>query len=135
MALALIFLLFFLIFLGINYWHSHFSCDSVEYLDSSVNVTVSSLPMLGFTTETDSLKFGKISPQGGVRREVFVTHSTPAKLRIEMESEFASWIDIDPAETDLIAGESKSVAFVLNVPAAALPGDYSGRVKFCFLEK
>ncbi len=112
------------------------SCTAVEEIEATL--TVKRIPdrvMLGLNADTDGLHFGVISPGIAAMRKVTIQHSDDAAVEVRMEGELASWTSISPAEFNLSAGETGEVAFEVNVPNYALPGNYSGTAVFCIREE
>lgn len=112
------------------------SCTTLEKIDATLTVKI--IPernMLGLNTDTDALKFGVVSPGIAAMRKVNVQHSRDASVRARMDGELGRWTSISLSEFELSAGETKEVAFEVNVPTYALPGNYSGTAVFCIKEK
>lgn len=110
-------------------------CIPVKQLDASLKVKV--LPtrgMLGLNADTDSLKFGVVSPGLIAERKVLFQHSRPAKVTVAMEGDLAGWTSVIPAEFSSAPQETKEVRFEVQVPLDAGPGDYTGRAVFCVKE-
>ncbi|MDP3733829.1 MAG: hypothetical protein Q8R37_01245 [Nanoarchaeota archaeon] len=109
-------------------------CFTFKALDTSLTVESGKRPIIGINANTDSLAFGKVSPDSGVLRSIKVNYSDGATVRVAMDSSFASWVNITPATFSLPVGQSQEVAFDLYVPADAAEGSYNGTVIFCFQE-
>ncbi len=125
-----------IIIMGAVTWYNWPECSTIRFIDASVTVkTVPSKVLLGFNTDTDSLKFGTVSPGSEVKRTVITHYAQAAQVRITAEGELASWITITPAEFSLASPESLPVTVQLNIPDKYVyEGNYTGKVKFCFKE-
>ena len=111
------------------------SCTTVKKIEATLTVKI--IPehvMLGLNADTDNLHFGVVSPGIAAMRKVKIQHSEKALVSARMEGELASWTSISPAEFKVLAGETHEVAFEVDVPRYALPGNYSGTVIFCIKE-
>jgi hypothetical protein len=129
----------FLIILNIGlliYWYSYLyeECSSLSMVPASLKVEEGSRKVVGFNTETDSLKFGTVSAGSSVQRSVKVQYSKEAKVKIFSRGNLSSWLAASPSGFSLSAGETEEVFFKVDVPADAAPGDYSAEVKVCFQE-
>lgn len=109
-------------------------CSTFKTLDTSVTIELGKRPIIGINANTDSLAFGKVSPDSGVLRSVKINYTDDATVRVAVDGPFASWVNITPATFSLPAGQSQEVAFDLYVPAGAAEGSYNGTVIFCFQE-
>ena len=111
------------------------SCSSVQTIDASIKVKI--IPgrgMLGLNADTDSLKFGVVSPGMIATRKVTVQHPRKAMASIAMKGQLSSWTAVSPSVVELEAGETKEVLFEVAVPAEALVGNYTGEAVFCIKE-
>ncbi len=114
---------------------SLYSCTTLEKIEASLTVKIiPGLALLGLNADTDSLMFGAVSPGISAMRKIEIQHSKDAKVKVLMEGELASWTTISPAEFNISPGEIKEVAFEVNVPGYALPGNYSGAAVLCIRE-
>ena len=109
-------------------------CSSVQELNSSLTLKTGDRKMLGFNTDTDSLKFGVVSPAARVKRSVWVNYSRNAEVEVSFSSDFSSWVTIEPSRLSLQSPVAQEVFFLVEVPDDALPGEYQGRARFCFRE-
>ena len=112
------------------------SCSSIEQINATIKVKI--IPnrgMLGLNADTDSLKFGVVSPGITAQRKVVIEHKDEATVLVTMEGPLAVWTVINPAEFSLLPGEKREVLFDVNVPLNAFPGDYAGKAVFCIKEQ
>lgn len=110
-------------------------CIPVKRLDASIKVKVlTNLGMIGLNADTDSLKFGVVSPGISAQRYVLFQHSKPAKVVVTMNGDLEAWTGITPAEFTITPEETKEVHFDVNVPVTAAPGNYTGTAVFCLRE-
>jgi len=126
-GITLIFIII-ITYLTIN---SRSPCTVVNSVDTSIDIAAAD-KIVGFNTETDSLKFGKVSPGSAVRRSIEVNYKNSAEVKIFMEGNFTSWVTATPNDFLVNANELKKVSFEANVPGDAEPGSYQGKVYFCF---
>lgn len=126
--------LFILLAISLNFFlfYDGPQCNFVDSFNSSITVIEGPRRVIGLNADTDSLKFGTVSPQTVVRRSVYVSDKEAAKVRVFMEGEFDSWVNITPQEFDLKADERQEVLFAVRVPDYPEEGDYAGKVYFCF---
>ena len=109
-------------------------CTTTELVDTSISVERSYKKVIGFNTESDSLKFGKVSPSSSVKRSINVQYNRDANVIISAEGDFARWIDISPNSFFLQGGSNKEIIFTALVPKNSMSGDFFGKVRFCFKE-
>lgn len=107
-------------------------CASIQSVNSSISIREGERRIIGLNADTDSLKFGTMSPQTVARRSVYVTNDRDAKVAVFMEGDFASWVNITPQEFMLKTDQIQEVQFAVRVPDYPENGDYTGQVIFCF---
>lgn len=115
---------------------SRSSCTTVEKIEATLTVKI--IPernMLGLNADTDTLKFGVISPGIAAMRKLNVQHSQAAAVQVMMDGELGPWTSISPADFNLSAGETKEVALEVSVPLYALQGNYTGTAVVCIKEE
>ena len=110
-------------------------CSTIDTIDSIITVKENELPIVGLNTDTDSLKFGVVSPAASVKRTIKVAYTKTAAVNIQMEGDLQSWVSINPAEFDIEPGRIKTVEFIAAIPVDALNGNYTGKVIFCYKDK
>lgn len=110
------------------------NCSSRDIIDASINVAESEKKIIGFNTDTKSLKFGHASPGVSVKRIIEADYSKETEVIVEMDGEFSSWTKITPSRFNLNAGEKKEVSFEVTIPNHAPVGEYQGKAVFCFIE-
>ena len=121
-------------FLAYTNWPSSF-CTSKEFVASSVTVKkISGKIYYGMNADTDSLKFGAVSPGTEVERSIFVEHTKDAQVSVSMLGDLASWVIVNPHQFRLPTPTKQRVIFTLLVPPWAKDGNYTGKVEFCFKE-
>lgn len=109
-------------------------CTSLETLNMSITV-IDHQNFAGLTGDRDSLKFGVVSPETIATRSVAVNHSREANVTVFTEGDFSSWVNVGPSEFFIENGKTQEVFFWVSVPPDALPGNYTGRVLFCFKDR
>ncbi|MDP3733809.1 MAG: hypothetical protein Q8R37_01140 [Nanoarchaeota archaeon] len=107
-------------------------CSSIQSVNSSISVREGERRIIGLNADTDSLKFGTVSPQTVARRSVYITNDRDASVTVFMEGDFAPWVNITPQEFRLKSGQNQEVQFAVRVPDYPENGDYTGNVIFCF---
>ncbi|MBI1968700.1 hypothetical protein HYS49_02215 [Candidatus Woesearchaeota archaeon] len=108
-------------------------CSELREIPASVEVrTAPGRAFLGFNTDTDSLKFGGVSPNAEVVRSMNVQYPFDAEVRLVADGTLASWLSINPAMFTLAAQEPQQVTFRLLVPPNVYDGNYTGMVRICF---
>jgi len=107
-------------------------CGSMEYIHSNVTIKTGERKIIGFNADTDSLKFGVVSPGAVVTRSAEVNKSAGTKVKVFMEGELFPWTNITPSHFIVNPNEEQKIVFELHVPKEAKEGVYEGRVKFCF---
>jgi len=125
---AIVVFIIFMIYLAIN---SRSPCSVVNSVDTSIQI-LDAGKVIGFNTETDSLKFGKVSPGSTVKRSIEVNYKNSAVVKIFMEGSFTSWVTAIPNDFPVEANELKKISFEANIPEDAEPGNYDGKIYFCF---
>ncbi len=111
-------------------------CTKLESINTSVEVkTIPERALIGLNADTDSLKFGAVSPGTTGRRSIKAQSDFAVLAAVSIEGGISPWIDLSPSEFELDAKEIREVYFELKVPLDALDGSYSGIVNFCFREK
>lgn len=109
------------------------SCDELRVVDASIKVLIpKGRGYVGFNTDTDSLKFGGVSPGATSQRRVLVEYTKDALVNVTMMGSITSWTEISPTLLALAAGEKKEVIFDVTVPQLVMPGNYTGKAVFCF---
>ncbi len=116
------------------FFYSPEPCSNFKSIDASITIESASRSVVGLNADTKSLAFGTSSPSSIVRRSMVVNYSHDATVQVLMGGPLASWVDITPREFNLLAGGSKEVDFIVNVPLNAAPGSYNGTAIFCFRE-
>ena len=111
------------------------SCDNRKVIDASVSVVNTERRMIGFNTDTDGLKFGVVSSGALIEREVTVHYDHNAEVNVLAEGSLASLMSAKPSSFYLPANTSQKVTFTITVPENALPGNYTGKVTFCFTQQ
>lgn len=110
-------------------------CSLIETIDASITVKdIGGRKLLGMNTDTDSLKFGAVSPGIEVKRIVKTQHSKDSSVTIISNGELSNWLKIEPEKFFLQSKETKEIQFILSVPLDATDGNYTGKVSFCFSE-
>lgn len=132
LAFGLVLLIIVMGWLAIDNWPG---CSTTEIMGASIRVKdVAGKGMLGFNTDTDSLKFGVVSPGILAKRSVYVEHSEDADVTIGVKGDLAPWLTVEPLSFHLTTQEQQRVFFNANVPADAADGNYTAKVIFCFRE-
>ncbi len=109
-------------------------CTKIDDIDTSITIKKSTQPIIGLNTDTDSLKFGTVSPKAIVQRKMTVQYSNQADILVKMEGDFAAWTEINPSQFSLQPAEKKEVIFLVAVPEEVREGNFTGKAVFCFRE-
>ncbi len=110
-------------------------CTKMESINTSVEVkTIPERALIGLNADTDSLKFGAVSPGTTGRRSIKVQSDFAALVAVSVEGGISPWVIPSPSKFGLSAKEIHEVYFELNVPLDAPDGNYLGKVNFCFQE-
>lgn len=129
---SILFIIAAVLILNFFFLYSGPQCSSIQSVNSSISVREGNRRIVGLNADTDSLKFGTVSPQTVARRSVYVTNNKDAKVTVFMEGNFASWVNITPNVFKIKANTNQEVAFAVRVPDYPENGDYAGNVIFCF---
>ena len=133
---AALFLILVILLFGVSIFFSWPRCSELQEIPASVEVrTVPGRAFLGFNTDTDSLKFGGVSPNAEVVRSMNVQYPFDAEVLLVAEGTLAPWLSINPATFQLAAQEPQQVTFRLLVPQDVYDGNYTGTVRICFQKK
>lgn len=108
------------------------TCTSINEVNASIEIVSGTRSLIGFNTEKDSLKFGRVSPGAIVKRTIEVSHTPPAEVIVAATGNLSSWIKIEPVEFSLVPDQIQEVTFQAIIPSDAANGNYFGRVQFCF---
>lgn len=103
-----------------NAWYVH----DVRHIPLEVNVT--DQPLIGFTTDTDRLRFGTVTRGGHAERKATVVSAQDAVVFIKTTGAVGSWVSVSDNSFRIDAGVPREVLFRLTVPEGTLPGDYAG---------
>ncbi len=109
------------------------SCTKTDLINTSIQIDVRERRVIGLNADTDSLKFGIVSPGAIAKRTMKVGYDQEAEVKVAPEGDFVSWFQITPSEF-LINNETKEVIFEVLVPENTAIGNYTGKIKFCFKE-
>lgn len=109
-------------------------CTKIDNVDASITIKKSTQPIVGLNTDTDSLKFGTVSPKAVVERTMTVQYSNQAEALVMMEGDLAAWTEIDPSQFSLQPAEKKKITFSVSVPEEVMEGNFTGKAVFCFQE-
>lgn len=107
-------------------------CTTVKTVPASVEIVHNERNYLGFNTDKDSLNFGKVTPKTAVKRSIKVGYSLPARVKVIAETDFSSWLAVEPDNFVVGPENGQEVFFTVTVPEDARSGNYSGTIKFCF---
>lgn len=116
-------------------WPEQEQCSELGLINTSITVQSGDYRMIGLNTDTDSLRFGKVSPAAVVRRQIQVGYDSKGEVSVEMLSNFSQWTIINPRNFDVSPGERKEVLFEVVVPPGAPDSELTGIVRICFKEK
>ena len=111
------------------------ACSRTEYLPSTITVLEGARKLIGVNADTDSLKFGKVSPGAEITRSVKINAAKDSEITVVMLGNFTSWVSITPAQFHLPSRNTQKINFDVIVPPNAPSGNYSGVVEFCFKNK
>ncbi|MBS3127396.1 hypothetical protein J4228_04490 [Candidatus Woesearchaeota archaeon] len=109
-------------------------CTVVKTIDASLTIEEGKRKMVGFNTDTDAFKFGKISAGAWVRRSALITYPQEADVTIMAVGDLAKWIEITPDTFHVFPEKGIGVEFYAYAPKTASLGNYTGKVVFCFKE-
>ncbi len=128
------FLLLFIVVIGgfIYFEWKQLQCSTIDAVNASISVQTGSLRYVGLNADTDSLKFGKVSPGSVARRSIKVQYTQDALVKVLVNGTFASWFSVNPAEFYLPATQMREVTFDVTTPLTAIDGNYTAKVYFCF---
>ncbi|MEK6900535.1 MAG: hypothetical protein AABX05_05405 [Nanoarchaeota archaeon] len=121
------------IFLLVDYYGKN-SCATTDVVDTSLEIVEAERKVIGLNVDTDELKFGKVSPGAIVKRTMLVNYSAEAEVKVVVEGNFSSWLMITPPKFKIKPEQQQEVVFEVFVPGDAAAGNYTGKVKFCFME-
>jgi hypothetical protein len=107
-------------------------CSTVNAVDTSIRVVTDNRAVIGFNTDTDSLKFGRLSSGASVKRSIEVNYKKKANVNVLINGDFAHWIKPTPYDFEIAPGKIEKVNFEVFVPENAQTGNYTGKVYFCF---
>jgi hypothetical protein len=108
-------------------------CDSTDSVEASIIIKeIGGRTMIGLNADTDSLKFGVVSPGIIARRSIFSEYSNSAQVIVTMQGDLNPWTTIDREQFHIDAGGREQVYFNVKVPLGTPDGNYTGRANFCF---
>ncbi len=112
------------------------SCDTVETVLTSVQIVPSEgRNYMGFDLNKQNLTFGVLSPGTTAKRTVSTEYTKNATTYVWIEGNFSSWVIISPKKFEIEPNQQKEVTFTLFAPVTAKPGEYDGKVIFCYQDK
>ena len=128
------FLLLFIVVMGsfIYFEWKQMQCSTMDSVNASISVQTGSLRYVGLNADTDSFKFGKVSPGSIVRRSIKVEYDREVMVTVLVNGTFASWVSVNPAEFYLPEDQRREVNFDVTIPETAVDGNYTATVYFCF---
>lgn len=132
MTYSILFIIVVILILNFFFLYTGPQCSSIQSVNTSISVREGERRIIGLNADTDSLKFGTVSPQTVARRSVYITNDRDATVTVFMEGDFALWVNITPQEFTLKSGQNQEVQFAVRVPDYPENGDYTGQVIFCF---
>lgn len=138
LGLVLILIIIAMAILTFRNWPEQEPCSELDLINTSITVESGGHIMVGLNTDTDSLRFGKVSPEAAVRRQIQVEYDSAGEVSVEMLSSspnFPRWTAINPGRFDVFPGEKKEVAFEVQVPSGTADSELTGMVRICFKEK
>ena len=115
-------------------WSRHTSCDSLNTVNASLELTEGSRKLLGFNTDRDSLHFGTVSAGATVKKTIFINYTIPAEVLVTAKGQLSPWLLIEPQQFKIIPLKTEEVTVQAVIPEAATAGNYTGTVEFCFRE-
>ncbi len=104
---------------------------SVNYVNTSIQVVSVGAGMNG---DTDSLKFGKISPGGGGERYLILNSSKDALVEITIFGEMSSFLTVNKNDFLMNANTKDQVTFYLEIPEGTPPKNYTGTIQVVFIK-
>ena len=87
---------------------------------------------LGFNTDPGDLNFGANFPGNTNKRFMEISFEKRTRVIIELEGDFAPWVQISDDDFILEADETKQLTFTAYIPEEAEEGDYTGTAIFYF---
>ena len=109
-------------------------CDSVNFINASLELVQQERKLLGFNTDRDGLHFGKVSPGATVTKTIFVNYTVPAEVIVTAAGSLSPWLAIEPQQFEITPLQTQEVTVQAIIPETALAGNYTGSVEFCFRE-
>ncbi len=128
----LLIIIFLTILVNFFIFNQNEPCFDTEEVNASIEVVRAERNVVGFNTEKDSLKFGRVSPGSSVRREIKTRYSKETNVKINTIGELGTWILITPQEFHLPKNTQQRVFFEAKVPEYASSGNYTSQIIFCF---
>ncbi|MEW5896875.1 MAG: hypothetical protein AB1668_04240 [Nanoarchaeota archaeon] len=128
-------LIFIVVMSAVIYYEISSACDTVDFLDMSLEVKSGSMNYIGLNGDTDSLTFGKVSLGADAGKFIKVKYAKDADVEIATEGSLAPWVTATPNVFELKAGEEKEVSFWASVPEDAAAGNYGGKAILCYKDK
>ncbi len=126
-------LVFILILLTLLYGCApELSCTTTKSIDASLSIVAMERRMVGFNTDTDSLRFGVVTSGSLVERSIIIQYDHDADVSLRPEGDLRPWMSMEPAAFFLPANATQQVNIGVNVPIGASPGNYTGVVHVCF---
>jgi len=108
------------------------SCENIETVNMSISVVGGERKSIGFNTDRDSLKFGKISPGAEVRRVVYINYTQTSEVKVYLEGGFVYWVNVSPQLFSVQPFQKQDIVFTVTIPESAKVGEYTGKAHFCF---
>ena len=90
---------------------------------------------IGFDLSTKMVTFGMVPPSSTVSRHININNGEhKSKVHITASGELADWITVSANDFIFQSHESKTIDVILNVPANAEFGEYTGTFEINFLK-
>jgi hypothetical protein len=98
----------------------------MPYETWSVPVSITVADNTGVNTETEELRFGRLSPEQSSTRRIQINAPKESLARVHFYGETAEWLSTPSSEYRLHGNTNHSIDVVMTVPSGAEFGDYSG---------
>ncbi len=133
----LLFLLILIFIISISLTYSFFYIYKIQEVNTiDVTVEFKNSDSISFITDTDALRFGKISLQGVATREINLANNKDYDMLVKIKDygETKEWLTYSNNDFLLKPKQNKNISFTIFAPnEEQYIGNHTGKVKIFFL--
>lgn len=115
------------------FWFENFLVSQIH--ETRMDIRVVSENVVGVTTDTDALHFGKTPPGGGASRIIILENKDqkPYFIQIKIFGNITQFITVSDNNFSIEPRTAKNVTVTATVPENANPGYYDGVLQAIFM--